>query len=328
MAIDAIGAKRAVILAAEAKIDHFAKLMQENPRLARLYQYWMQWYIVRRADWTTRAYLEEVRGWKRQLHTWENEGTVDEHLKEITVIAKNLEIIEDGLQVIETELRETLELARERQWKVRYPKPQTTMEGWIGSIHQRYPIIKEWIRRIREELPAAWMNFVYVIFYSYTSWDRKRHVEAHLESACINSEKVKVKVKEYANKILRAFVEQVNYERILRAQMGKPPYEGELGNENAGDYWYWGVEWETEVNYSVADRDTDEKRGKDNYGGGRLVPSRLSVMQAPKQVPMRLEVFDFDYVALRRVLQVDVAARWWELGLTEMLKILGIEVKR
>jgi hypothetical protein len=27
-------------------------------------------------------------------------------------------------------------------------------------------------------------------------------------------------------------------------------------------------------------------------------------------------------------LQVDVAARWWELGLTEMLKILGIEVKR
>jgi hypothetical protein len=272
--------------------------------------------------------LEEVRGWKRQLHTWENEGTVDEHLKEITVIAKNLEIIEDGLQVIETELRETLELARERQWKVRYPKPQTTMEGWIGSIHQRYPIIKEWIRRIREELPAAWMNFVYVIFYSYTSWDRKRHVEAHLESACINSEKVKVKVKEYANKILRAFVEQVNYERILRAQMGKPPYEGELGNENAGDYWYWGVEWETEVNYSVADRDTDEKRGKDNYGGGRLVPSRLSVMQAPKQVPMRLEVFDFDYVALRRVLQVDVAARWWELGLTEMLKILGIEVKR
>ena len=328
MAIDAIGAKRAVILAAEAKIDHFAKLMQENPRLARLYQYWMQWYIVRRADWTTRAYLEEVRGWKRQLHTWENEGTVDEHLKEITVIAKNCEIIEDGLAVIETELRETLDLARDRQWRVRYPKPQTTMEGWIGSIHQRYPIIKEWIRRIREELPAAWMNFVYVIFYSYTSWDRKRHVEAHLESACINSEKVKVKVKEYANKILRAFVEQVNYERILRAQMGKPPYEGELGNENAGDYWYWGVEWETEVNYSVADRDTDEKRGKDNYGGGRLVPSRLSVMQAPKQVPMRLEVFDFDYVALRRVLQVDVAARWWELGLTEMLKILGIEVKR
>jgi len=328
LAIDAIGAKRAVILAAEAKIDHFAKLMQENPRLARLYQYWMQWYIVRRADWTTRAYLEEVRGWKRQLHTWENEGTVDEHLKEITVIAKNCEIIEDGLAVIETELRETLDLARDRQWRVRYPKPQTTMEGWIGSIHQRYPIIKEWIRRIREELPAAWMNFVYVIFYSYTSWDMKRHVEAHLESACINSEKVKVKVKEYANKILRAFVEQVNYERILRAQMGKPPYEGELGNENAGDYWYWGVEWETEVNYSVADRDTDEKRGKDNYGGGRLVPSRLSVMQAPKQVPMRLEVFDFDYVALRRVLQVDVAARWWELGLTEMLKILGIEVKR
>jgi len=324
----AIDAKRQVILAAEARIAYFEKQIIDRPRLRALWEYWRSWYIVRRDDWYTRAYLEQVRGWKKQIRTWEQQNTLEDHLSECNIIAKNCDVIEEGLTTLEVELQQIIDVAREKEWRVRYPKPQTTMAGWISSIHSRYPIIREWIKRIREELPAAWMNFVYVIFYSYTSWDRKRHVEAHLESACINSEKVKVKVKEYANKILRAFVEQVNYERILRAQMGKPPYEGELGNENAGDYWYWGVEWETEVNYSVADRDTDEKRGKDNYGGGRLVPSRLSVMQAPKQVPMRLEVFDFDYVALRRVLQVDVAARWWELGLTEMLKILGIEVKR
>ena len=143
MAIDAIGAKRAVILAAEARMDYFLRQMQERPRLAGLWRYWFHWYRVRRADWQTRAYLEQVRGWKKLLHTWEAGEVIDEHLQDITVIAKNCEIIEDGLKVIETELRDTLDLARDRAWRVRYPKPQTTMEGWIGSIHNRYPIIKE-----------------------------------------------------------------------------------------------------------------------------------------------------------------------------------------
>jgi hypothetical protein len=329
LAAEFIEAKRRVILAAEAKMEHFEQLLRERPRLVGLWRYWWNWYRVRRADWLTRAYLEQVRAWKKQLRAWENEGTLDAHLKECNIIAKNVDTIEDGLEVIETELRETLDLARERSWKIRYPKPHIFMEGWIGAIHDRYPIIKSWIKRIREELPSAWINFVYVIFYSYISWDSKRHVEAHLESMCINSKGVKVKVKELANKILRAFVEQFNYERpLLRAQMAKPPYEGELGNKNAGDYWCWGVEWETEVNYNVADKDTEEKRGFDNYGGGRLEPSRSSVMQALKQVPMRLEVFDFDYVSLRRVLQVDVPARWWELTFMQLLEILDIKVKR
>jgi hypothetical protein len=325
----ALEVKRKVILNAEVKMAHFEQLLRERPRLAGIWRYWWNYYRVRRADWYTRLWLEEVRAMKKSLRSWEQQGLLEQHLKDTEVMAKNCDVIEDGLKIIEVELKETLELARERNWKVRYPRPQVTMEGWIGSIHGRYPIIREWIKRIREELPAAWINFVYVIFYSYISWDSKRHVEAHLESMCINSKGVKVKVKELANNILRAFVEQVNYEHpLLRRQMAKPPYEGELGNKHAGDYWYWGVEWETEVNYNVADKDTDEKRGFDNYGGGRIEPSRLSVMQAPKQVPMRLEVFDFDYVSLRRVLQVDVPARWWELTLMELLKILGIEVKR
>ena len=154
----AIDAKRQVILAAEAKIEHFAALMQENPRLARLYEYWMRWYTVRRADWLTRAYLEQVRGWRHQIRIWTNQDSLDQHLNECNIIAKNLDTIEDGLQIIEAELKQTLELAREREWRIRYPKPQTTMAGWISSIHERYPIIREWIRRIREELPAAWRS--------------------------------------------------------------------------------------------------------------------------------------------------------------------------
>jgi hypothetical protein len=267
--------------------------------------------------------LEEVRGWKRQLHTWENEGTVDEHLKEITVIAKNCEIIEDGLAVIETELRETLDLARDRQWRVRYPKPQTTMEGWIGSIHSRYPIIREWIKRIREELPAAWIDFVYVIYYAYTSPGMERHLEAHLESKCVNSKEVKAKVKEMANKILRAFVSaprlvageiRPGYETpLLRKEMAKPPWEGRI--ISGQNMWQWGIQYGAQINYNLADK--------------RVQPSETpSEIKAYKTVKMVCELFDYDYVQLRSYLEKEVPAQWWNLTLTQLLDFLGIEVER
>ena len=323
MAIDAIGAKRAVILAAEARMDYFLRQMQERPRLAGLWRYWFHWYRVRRADWQTRAYLEQVRGWKKLLHTWEAGEVIDEHLQDITVIAKNCEIIEDGLKVIETELRDTLDLARDRQWKVRYPKPQTTMEGWIGSIHSRYPIIKEWIRRIREELPAAWIDFVYVIYYAYTSPGMERHLEAHLESKCVNSKEVKAKVKEMANKILRAFVSaprlvageiRPGYETpLLRKEMAKPPWEGRI--ISGQNMWQWGIQYGAQINYNLADK--------------RVQPSETpSEIKAYKTVKMVCELFDYDYVQLRSYLEKEVPAQWWNLTLTQLLDMLGIEVER
>ena len=323
MAAEFIEAKRRVILAAEKKMDYFLLQIKERPRLAGLWRYWFHWYRVRRADWTTRAYLEQVRAWKKQLHAWENADTIDAHLKECSIIAKNVDIIEDGLEILETELRETIELAREREWKIRYPKPQTTMAGWIGSIHERYPIIKQWIKRIREELPSAWIDMVYVIYYAYTSPGMERHLEAHLESKCINSKAVKEKVKELANKVLRAFVSaprviageiRPGYEvPMLRAAMSKPPWEGRI---IAGQsMWQWGIQYNAQVNYNVGDK--------------RVVPSETATeFKVFKEVPMRLELFDYDFAQLRSYLEKEVPAQWWKMGLTELLQFLGIEVSR
>ena len=323
MAADAIEAKHKVILAAEAKIDYFLRQMTDRPRLTGLWVYWFNWYRVRRADWQTRAYLEQVRAWKRLLDVWTQGEVLDEHLRETAIIAKNLEIIEDGLTLIERELRETLELARERQWKVRYPKPQTTMEGWIGTIHNRYPIIREWIKRIRAILPAAWIDFVYVIYYAYTSPGMERHLEAHLESKCINSTQAKTKVKEMANKILRAFVSaprvvagetRPGYESpLLRKEMAKPPYEGRI--VSGQNMWQWGIQIGASINYYAADK--------------RVVPSETATeIKSFKTVPMRLELFDFDYVQLRSYLEKEVPAQWWNFTLTQLLQLLGIEVMR
>jgi hypothetical protein len=323
LAAEFIEAKRRVILAAEAKMEHFEQLLRERPRLAGLWRYWWNWYRVRRADWLTRAYVEQVREWKKQLRTWETNGTIDEHLRECSIIAKNVDTIEDGLQVIETELKETLDLARERNWHVRYPKPQTTMEGWISSIHDRYPIIKQWIKRIREELPAAWIDFVYVIYYAYTSPGMERHLEAHLESKCVNSKEVKEKVKELANKILRAFVSaprlvageiRPGYETpLLRAAMAKPPWEGKI--ISGQNMWQWGIQYNAEINYNLAENRVQPSE----------TPGQIKVF---KTVPMRLELFDYDYAQLRSYLEKEVPAQWWQKTLTELLELLGIEVER
>ena len=323
MAADAIEAKRRVILAAEAKMEHFEQQLIDRPRLAGLWRYWWNWYRVRRADWLTRAYLEQVRAWKKQLRAWEQQDVLDEHLRECNIIAKNLETIEDGLSVIETELKETLELARERSWKIRYPKPQTTMEGWIGSIHDRYPIIREWIRRIREELPAAWIAIVFVIYYAYTSPGMERHLEAHLESKCVNSKQAKEKVKELANKILRAFVAaprviggeiRPGYESpLLRKAMSKPPYEGRI--IEGQNMWQWGIQYGAQINYNLADN--------------RVQPSETPAeIRVFKTVKMICELFDYDYAQLRSYLEKQVPALWWQKTLTELLELLGIEVSR
>ena len=326
-AADFIEAKRKVILAAEEKIAHFEQLMVEKPRLKNLYNYWRSWYIVRRDDWITRSYIEQLRAWKQILHTWEQQDTLEQHLKEINVIAKNLTVIEDGLKVIELDLREILELAREHNWHVRYPKPQTTMEGWIAAIHQRYPVIKQWIVKIREELPSAWIDFVYVIYYAYTSPGMERHLEAHFESKCVNSERVKVKVKEMANKVLRAFVAaprvvagevRPGYESpMLRAEMGKAPYEGRI--VQGQNMWQWGVQWNAQINYNISDK--------------RVVPSEAPTeIKALKAVPMILELFDYDYPEgvgqIRNYREVAAPAKWWTMTLTELLEFLGIEVER
>ena len=320
MAEWAIDAKRKVILAAEQRIAHFDQLIIDRPKLRRLWEYWRAWYLVRRDDWTSMMWLEQVREWNRLLHTWEREDTLDTHFSDCERIGKNVDTIEDGITVIETELAATLATAQERNWHIRYPKPQTTMEGWIQHIQDRIPIIEQWIKRIREALPKHWIDFVYVIYYAYTSPGSERHLEAHLESKCQNPKKTREKVKELSNKLLRAFVEaprlvggeiRPGYATpLLRAEMAKPPYEGRI--IQGANMWQWGVQWGAVINYMTADQ--------------RVVAAEAeSQIAAPKTVPMRAEVFDFDYAQLRAYREIELPALWWLLPLGELLKALGIE---
>jgi hypothetical protein len=234
-----------------------------------------------------------------------------------------VETIESSLEAITPELQQIMELAREREWRVRYPKPQTTMAGWISSIHERYPIIKEWIRRIKEEIPATWISIVYVLYYAYTSPGSERHLEAHLETLIVNDEKILPKVKEMANKVLRAFVAaprivagetRPGYEQpLLRAEMAKPPYEGRITQSQ--NLWQWGLQLGAEINYNVGDR-------------GRIEQAEEKRVQVKKTVPMRLEVFDYDFITIRSYLEVNVPALWWTLPIEKLLELLHIEQER
>jgi hypothetical protein len=329
MAVVLIEEIRRNILEAEKRIAYFEAQLKERPNYAALWQYWLNWYVVNRADWYTQLYLEQVQGYKAALQGWEHEGTLDQHMREGDVISRNVATIEDGLAILETELDSARKTAEERKWRIRYPKPYTTMTDWVDALKKRYPIIADWIQKIRDELPQAWIDFVYVIYYEYTSRDSERHLEAHLESKCINNEQVRVKVKEIANKLLRAFVEapravdgtvKPGYAQpMLRKDMAKSPYEGQIPEDEdewkaATEKWRWGIEFMKTINYSVAEK--------------RIVPSETPAPKPGKEVAMRLEIFDYDYHTYRSYRDVNVPARWWTLTVDELLKILGIKRRR
>jgi hypothetical protein len=151
----------------------------------------------------------------------------------------------------------------------------------------------------------------------------ERHLEAHLESKCVNSKEVKAKVKEMANKILRAFVSaprlvageiRPGYETpLLRKEMAKPPWEGRI--ISGQNMWQWGIQYGAQINYNLADK--------------RVQPSETpSEKKAYKTVKMVCELFDYDFVTLRSYLEKEVPAQWWNLTLTQLLELLDIEVER
>ncbi|GAJ16683.1 unnamed protein product, partial [marine sediment metagenome] len=75
-----------------------------------------------------------LSAWKKEIRGWEAADTVEAHLDRAEVIRKNVAAIEDGITIIRRELTETLKLARTREWKIRFPRPYTTMERWIITI--------------------------------------------------------------------------------------------------------------------------------------------------------------------------------------------------
>jgi len=312
-------AKRDVIRKTESRMDYFLKQITERPQLAGVWRYWLEWYRVRRADWQSRLWLEQLRGWKRELRKYEKEGTVNQQLDRTETIRRNVDAVQDGIAWIRTELKETRRLATERQWRIRFPKPHATMTQWLRLISRRYRTLRYWINLILEELPCLWKSFVYVIYYAYTSPGAERHLEAHLEGECQRNEKVQQIVKRLANKLLRLWVasptvtpegkEKPGYAvPLLQSEMAKPPYEGrKVSGQNL---WQWGVQYEAMINYSV----------KEN----RVVPAEPRV-QTKKKVTLRLELFDYDYSQLRKFNEYEFPALWWELPEKELLNRLGVK---
>jgi hypothetical protein len=79
--------------------------------------------------------------------------------------------------------------------------------------------------------------------------------------------------------------------------------------------WQWGIQYNAEINYNLAENRVQPSE----------TPGQIKVF---KTVPMRLELFDYDYAQLRSYLEKEVPAQWWQKTLTELLELLGIEVER
>jgi len=295
-------------------MDYFTRQMKERKHLYGIWFYWFNWYRVRRADWQTRLWLEELREWKREIKKWEKPS---EHLDRAEVIAKNVDAVETGMLWIRRELDETRQEARKRDWHVRFPRPQVTMNGWIRRIIRRYRSLNRWIDEIRKELPILWKSFVYVIYYAYTTPGAERHLEAHLEGQCYKNESVQAKVKMLANKLLRLWVAKPVTTKtgeavgtgyavpLLLADMAKPPYEGRRRVSNAE--WEWGVQWEAALNYNVV----EERIEKTEPEAGTR-----------EQIKLIFEIFDYDYAKLRAYSEFLVPARWWEIPQEELEKMV------
>lgn len=309
-------AKEEVIRRAEERMDYFLQQMKDRPQLTGIWTYWFHWYRVRRADWQTRLWLEELRTWKREIRSW---ARAEEHLDRSERIRRNVEAVQDGMAVIRRELDDTRRQARAHNWRIRFPTAQRTMTRWIGFVSRRYRTLRYWINLILEELPRPWKSFVYVIYYSYTSPGAERHLEAHLEGECQRDEKVQEKVKRLANRLLRLWVasptvtpegkEKPGYGvPLLQAEMAKPPYEGK--KVSGQSLWQWGVQWESAINYAV----------KEN----RVIKAEPMV-QTKEKVTLRFELFDYDYAQLRKYNEYEVPAIWWEMPEQELLNRVGLK---
>lgn len=133
-------------------MDYHLRMQRERPRLKRLYEYWFHYYRMRRVYWLTDLWLEECRRWKREVRRWERPGVTPD-LDRAKIIRKSVHVVEDGLIIVEREQEDTEKIARERDWRIRWPYPHRRMTTWIGAKRRRITAIRRWIKRIKEELP-------------------------------------------------------------------------------------------------------------------------------------------------------------------------------
>lgn len=306
---------RKQIAYSEDRLSYHYRMMQERPRLARIYEYWFHYFAERRRSWLTRLWLSELKEWKREVRALLPLLPVEEQARTAEITRKNVKTVEDSLAFLLTEETQTENLARERNWRIRFPVPHRTLVSWIAAKRRRIARIRYWIEEILAELPALWKNFVYVIYYSYTSPGQERHLEAHLEGQCHVSKKVQEQVKKLANHLLRLWVAnpistkggatKLGYAvPLLTSGMEKPPYEGV--KTSGASRWEWGIQYEA-----------------------ILTPEHTLTKSEPKTETketqtIRCEIYDYDYGRVRMEEFFNVPAVFWALSIEKLERIFKV----
>jgi len=143
----AVERKNVEIRFSEERIEYMKRRMVEEPRLARLYEYWLNYYIVRRATWLTLLWLEELRD---NIKPEVREGISQDRARDIEDYLSYLEKERTNLLL---QLVETRRLAITRMWRIRFPIGVRTIERWISRIYGRMSGIAFWKKEIERELP-------------------------------------------------------------------------------------------------------------------------------------------------------------------------------
>ncbi len=255
-----------------------------------IYFYWFHWYRVRRAEWLTHIWYQSLQAIDKELSRDLPLRSPVTH-KRARAIELQVDIIEGASQPLLEGLRETEREARARNWRIRWPARFPTMQRWISSVYGRLGPITRLIKAIRDKLKEIiekWIEFVYVIYYSYTRAGMLRHLEAHFESTCLDLDEVKDTVKTLAGKLLRRWVTRVKYAVPLLSGLTK---EDEGHVIRPPNEWQWGIQWEGQW--------------------GRWGTLKYEKKEFNK---LDIHIYDFDYNRVRREASIIVPPAWWVLN--------------
>jgi len=144
------------ILPFSTRMIYLSMLAEYRPkiRLKGLYEYYYHYWRVRKADWQTRYFLEELRDEikayiKREIRAGREIPTSRQE-----EILRRLEAIDKEIDELKKGLTETEKIAVEREWRVRrriYPG-YSTFERWIKATYGRQTPIHYWQDEIKREL--------------------------------------------------------------------------------------------------------------------------------------------------------------------------------
>ncbi|GAH12968.1 unnamed protein product, partial [marine sediment metagenome] len=127
--------------------------------------YYIHYYRVRWANWTSDYWLEDLRDViKPVVRKRESEETLDSEFIEAT--EARMKEFEEAIPPLLDELREIGRVAVEREWKLRWPRQYPTMDRWISAVYGRMRAINFWIAEIRVELVALQIVQVDIVIYS------------------------------------------------------------------------------------------------------------------------------------------------------------------